>query len=387
MAPDPQDPGRRICPDCQRPEVRCLCRHLRGVPQVDNHTEVVILQHPRERHHPLGTAPLLRLGLRRVRLEVAWDMRARPALPPGAALLYPTATATPLESLAPEQRPPALLLLDGTWKHARKLLQHNPWLEALPACHLTPAEPGRYRIRGEPDRSGLATVEAACQALALLEPDLVPALGRLMGAFDEMIDQQVEAISSQRAGARQRRRYPTPDPLHRRLERQLERVGLVHVEAVGADVVQVAAARPANDEAMDLLIQPPPGQPIDPEHLRMMGLQSELLRGVPGRQEVAARLAAFLGPAPLLSAWSARSLKLAQDLLGARCAPTGAVMLKAAYHNLGRGGGALEEIVAREGIAPPLPCGRGRAGRQLALALAVLRWIVTPASRWSTLGP
>ena len=64
---------RRFCLVCEKPESTCLCARIR---RLDNRTPIAILQHPRERAHPIGTARLARLGLSNVHVEVAWDANA-----------------------------------------------------------------------------------------------------------------------------------------------------------------------------------------------------------------------------------------------------------------------------------------------------------------------
>jgi DTW domain-containing protein YfiP len=51
---------RAICARCRRPESVCYCAHLVSLP---TRTRVLLLQHPRERHVPIGTARLAHLCL------------------------------------------------------------------------------------------------------------------------------------------------------------------------------------------------------------------------------------------------------------------------------------------------------------------------------------
>ena len=352
---------------------RCLCRHLAAFEPVRTRTEVVVLQHPRERHHPLGTAPLVRLGLANARLEVAWDMRGEVSLPQGAGLLYPGPEARDLEGLAVGERPPALLLLDGTWSQARKLYKRNPWMAELPAYRLTPAQPGQYRIRGEPDDHSLSTVEAAVQALCLLEPDKAGELAQIMGAFEQMIDEQVQIMETRSAGGRRKMHYPPARPLHATLLRERQRVVLAYVEMAQGQLIQVAGVRAETGESIDLLLRPE-GQAIEPWIIEHMGLDAAELAMAPGAEEARQRWLDFVGPGPLLTAWNQRSLDLTRRLAGVPPGPE-TVLLKAAYCNLSRGGGALESVVAREELEVPRLAVQGRAGDRLAQALAVLRYL------------
>ena len=50
------------CYECHKPRGLCVCGNI---PRVDNRTSILVLQHPRERLHPIGTARFVRLGLAR----------------------------------------------------------------------------------------------------------------------------------------------------------------------------------------------------------------------------------------------------------------------------------------------------------------------------------
>ena len=82
---------RAVCYRCDKPESMCVCA---SVPRVANRTGVLVIQHPRERAHAIGTARFAKLGLENARVEVAWHADQfesdRPAyVPERAALLYP----------------------------------------------------------------------------------------------------------------------------------------------------------------------------------------------------------------------------------------------------------------------------------------------------------
>ncbi len=72
--------------------------------------------------------------------------------PPGyqARLLFPADDAQPLQAYAPGAQPLLLVVPDGTWRKARKLLHLNPLLAALPRVTLAEAAVSRYRLRKAP---------------------------------------------------------------------------------------------------------------------------------------------------------------------------------------------------------------------------------------------
>src|SRR5690606_25006646 len=90
---------------------------------------------------------------------------------------------------------PALLIVpDGTWRKARKILHANPILNALPRLCLPPGEASRYRVRKTDVPAAVSTIEAIARTLAVLEPqqDFSP----MLKPFDALIDQQIAAMGA-----------------------------------------------------------------------------------------------------------------------------------------------------------------------------------------------
>ena len=188
--------SRVHCARCLRPENHCLCTLI---PHLDSRTRVLILQHPSEVNHALNTARFAALGLSNAKLRVGevFDDLNLLLNPPGyqARLLFPADDAQPLMaySTVMEASDPLLLVVpDGTWKKARKLLHLNPLLAALPRVTLAQAAPSRYRLRKAPGPGALSTVEAIVQALQTLEaPQTFEALLR---PFEALIEGQIAAM-------------------------------------------------------------------------------------------------------------------------------------------------------------------------------------------------
>jgi tRNA-uridine aminocarboxypropyltransferase len=177
--------------------VACVCA---SIERVANRTGVIILQHPHERFHPIGSARIASLGLTSVRVEPCAPWRvADLEIPPRAALLYPSADARDLAELATEELPRHLVVIDGTWFNAKKIYDAHASLRALSCLRISPREPTRYRIRRQPRRHCLATLEAIICALRLLEPE-TRGLDRLLDSFAAMIDRQAAYTPSASPG-------------------------------------------------------------------------------------------------------------------------------------------------------------------------------------------
>jgi hypothetical protein len=371
------DAHRNACWRCLRPASACVCALFGGRAPVDNRTEIVILQHPRERRHALGTVRIARLGLARVRCQVVhqrWGgLATSVGLPAGSGLLYPHPAAQPLAALPRSDRPTALVVLDGTWANARRLYLANPWLARLPHYQLFPTTPSQYRIRRQDQEGHLATIEAIVEALRLIEPETA-GLDGLLDVFRAMIDAQLQAHASGPHG-RVRRRYRTPHPVPHALCDAGARLLLAYGESTprrdGARrLVQWTTLRPSTGECFERLLRPAAGEELNPAHLSHMALRlDDLAQGVDA-DELQRAWHAFAGPRPLLAAWNQGTVDLHREHLALEAEP---VVLKAAYCNLHHAAcGTLEQVVAREALhVAPVPVS-GRSAWRLGRARAVL---------------
>ncbi|TBU95416.1 tRNA-uridine aminocarboxypropyltransferase [Phytopseudomonas dryadis] len=181
------------CSRCHRPDNHCLCALI---PDLPSSTRILLLQHPSEVGHALNTAGLAALGLRNAQLQVGevFDELPQWLAQPGyrPCLLFPGERAQPLQELDGDARPLLLVVPDGTWRKARKLLHLNPALAALPRVTLADARPSRYRLRKAPMAGALSTLEAIVAALEILEaPRRYEAL---LKPFDALIEGQIAAM-------------------------------------------------------------------------------------------------------------------------------------------------------------------------------------------------
>ncbi|PYY85444.1 DTW domain-containing protein [Pseudomonas sp. TKO26] len=185
--------SRARCERCLRPEGHCLCPLI---PRLPSRTRVLLLQHPSEVNHALNTARLAALGLSNAELVVGEVFEDLPALlaQPGyrACLLFPADDAQPLQAYAETDEPLLLVVPDGTWRKARKLLHLNPLLAALPRVTLAAATPSRYRLRKAPGPGALSTLEAIVQALQVLEAPT--SFEPLLRPFEALIEGQIAAM-------------------------------------------------------------------------------------------------------------------------------------------------------------------------------------------------
>jgi DTW domain-containing protein YfiP len=206
----PEAPGSATeCADCRKATALCVCD---GIVPIENKVAVLILQHPQEQDGVLGTARLAALHFRDavMKIGLSWPslskILGRTADPHRWAVLY--LGSAKAAQLAPEREIvfvnrkgeperdqdvlmrdiEGIVLLDGTWSQAKALWWRNAWMLKCRRVVLGPRRPSRYgRLRREPRRDGLSTIEAAGMLLSRLErrPDIEETL---VASFERMLD-------------------------------------------------------------------------------------------------------------------------------------------------------------------------------------------------------
>lgn len=165
---------RVLCDNCQYPIKTCLCEFLTPV---THQTQLVVLQHPSEVNQAKNTVRLLSKLSDNLKIfigENEQDFEQVKALLQNeeaqTLVLFPSDQAKPLASPNKHSDPPTqLILIDGTWKKAKKIIALNPWLMSFPQVKLADNTTSAYGIRQTKVSGGLSTIEAAALALKALE--------------------------------------------------------------------------------------------------------------------------------------------------------------------------------------------------------------------------
>ena len=226
LAPRPAIPAAIMdgpaCATCGKPEALCVCD---AVTPIANRIELLVLQHPQEQDKTLGTARVavshfanatFRVGLSWPSLQAALDREADPkrwavvymgaaddeAVQPavqnsGQGLVLLDRNSRPFEYQKSAYRElEGIVLFDGTWSQAKTLWWRNAWVLKCPRLLLHPAQPSLYgKLRKEPRKEGLSTLEAAAFAISRLEgkPQIETAM---LSTFRRMLQRYRDALQS-----------------------------------------------------------------------------------------------------------------------------------------------------------------------------------------------
>jgi DTW domain-containing protein YfiP len=383
---------RVVCRRCRRPARVCYCASL---PTLETRTKVVILQHPRERDMPIGTARMASLCLPHAELHVGirWAEHAAlaaaladPARPP--ILLYPGPDAKDVLR-EPPAGPVTLIMVDGTWSQAKSVVRDNPILQALPRYAFAAPEPSQYRIRREPSEEYTSTIEALMHVLGVLEgaPERFRALlTPLRTMVDNQLACQKEAPPQARRALRRRGprtpRQQLPPALFRELVHGADLVCVAaeanswpyraREESEVGELVHWVAHRLGSGERFESFARP--SRELSPSTLFHTGLEESQVAHARPVEEVVAAFDAFLRPGDQVCTWGTHAAGLYTSAGGAL--PGDTIDLRAiARREARRKIGCLESFAGSIGVAgaAEAPLGSGRAGRRLAMMVDIVR--------------
>jgi DTW domain-containing protein YfiP len=366
-----------VCPGA------CVCDRITVLP---TRTRILLLQHPRERRVAIGTARMAALALPSSQLRIGIDFAEDPevlatlARSPSTYVLFPGPGAASVEQL-PRDRAVTLIVLDGTWWQAKKLLKLNPAIAALPRVAFKPGKPSAYLIRRQPADFCVSTIEALAEALNAIEPE-GGGFGRLLDPFHAMVERQrwfqTEVHSSRhhsdrRVGASQR------NSLAARLAASWPRLVCVHGEANAwprhhparkvPETVHWVAHRPATAETFEAVTAPRQVLAKDtPEHIE---LSRERLRAGGTVQQWHDAWTDFSKPDDILVMWGTYY----RDLAAADGLPLAVPSMNLrdeASRSLRRRFGTVEASLSTLGAKPTPLALSGRGGRRLAALVGAL---------------
>jgi len=163
------------CPDCLLHADLCICKL---VEPIETKTRLVLLIHFIEERKSTNTGKLATVVLNnsecRIRGKLNEPVNLEGIVDPRreTLVLFPYEDATDLtpDYIARIQKPVTLVVPDGTWRQAWKIVPNEPALAALPRVKLSMnGPPTRYQLRHEHRADGLATFEAIARAIGLFE--------------------------------------------------------------------------------------------------------------------------------------------------------------------------------------------------------------------------
>jgi len=163
------------CNKCGLPKITCICDKAL---KIETNAKIWILSTEKEFYRPSNTARLLKLINPNSTEIFLWERTKKPdqLIENVNDEKYETYVLFPVEDEEAQCKKveyentgkiPAFILIDGTWKEARRILRKSDYLNKLPRISLEPSFKSQYDLRRGAAEGNLCTIEAAVEVLKI----------------------------------------------------------------------------------------------------------------------------------------------------------------------------------------------------------------------------
>lgn len=166
------------CDGCLLPKADCLCAHT---PAPSARSAVLLLMYTGECYKPSNTGRLI-ADVAAESYAFVWDrtqpdpallqLLQREDLAPVVVFPHEYASTERCISTIPQElqagsKKPLFIMLDGTWREAKKMFSKSPYLDVFPVLGINPAVASGYKLREAAHLHQLCTAEVGIEVLKL----------------------------------------------------------------------------------------------------------------------------------------------------------------------------------------------------------------------------
>lgn len=214
---------RTNCYTCLRPEVACLCHSIRSF---ETKAQFIFLMHPKEmKKEKAATGRLTHLCLKNSMILDGINFTDNQKLNQiiqdehnFVVVLYPGKLARNLskgEFFHAETcgKNLVIIVIDGTWATAKKMMKQSENLHTLPRICFTPEKPSEFLIKQQPNELCLSTIESVHLLIQNLKKmNLENCVGEdvMLDLFRQMRDFQLECARDPNRQGYRRGMYKLP---------------------------------------------------------------------------------------------------------------------------------------------------------------------------------
>ena len=215
--------SRVTCYRCLRPHSACLCEHIKALP---THAQFIFLMHPKElKKEKAATGRLTHLCLTNSKIIDGINFTLHPKLNKliedennFVVVLYPGDQAKNLSRgefyhSEIKNKKLVIIVIDGTWATAKKMMKQSKNLHSLPRICFTPEKPSEFLIKQQPHELCLSTIESVhllIQNLKILKLENCEGEDVLLEIFRKMRDFQLKCASDPEVTGYRRSAYKLP---------------------------------------------------------------------------------------------------------------------------------------------------------------------------------
>ncbi|WP_337878583.1 tRNA-uridine aminocarboxypropyltransferase [Rheinheimera sp.] len=162
------------CEQCLLPVPDCICALK---PSASARSAFLFLMYTGEAYKPSNTGRLI-ADIAERNFAFVWDrtqpdpallaLLKQPCYQP--IIVFPQQYAAPercIDSVETGDKIPLFVMLDGTWREAKKMFRSSPYLDGFPVLGIQPEQASSYQLREAAHEHQLCTAEVAVEVLKL----------------------------------------------------------------------------------------------------------------------------------------------------------------------------------------------------------------------------
>lgn len=198
--------NREKCYQCYRPKKSCMCEYIQKIP---TNTKFVILMHPKEfKKTKNNTGRFTHQSLPNSKIYRGIDFNNHQVINNiinnknnCCYVLYPHVNSIKLnnQTIQKENKNNVIFIIDSTWSCSHKILAISKNLSALPKISFEHNKSSAYKIKTQPNKYCLSTIESTLCVLELLNKHKIENihqsfLDTFLKPFQHMVKYQINCL-------------------------------------------------------------------------------------------------------------------------------------------------------------------------------------------------
>jgi DTW domain-containing protein YfiP len=197
---------REKCYDCYRPKISCMCQYIQ---KVETNTKFIIIMHPKEfKKTKNNTGRFTHQSLANSKIYIGIDFNHNDEINSiinnennSCYVLYPDQNSIKLnhQTIQKENKKNVIFIIDSTWPCSNKILAVSQNISVLPKVSFEHNKVSAYKIKTQPNKYCLSTIESTLCVLELLNTHKIEnisqnTLDNFLLPFEKMVEYQINCV-------------------------------------------------------------------------------------------------------------------------------------------------------------------------------------------------
>ena len=197
---------REKCYQCYRPKKSCMCKYIQ---KIETNTRFIIIMHPKEfKKTKNNTGRFTHQSLPNSKIYIGIDFNHDEEINKiindtnnSCYVLYPHENSIKLnhQTIQKENKKNVIFIIDSTWPCSNKILSVSENINALPKISFEHNKSSAYKIKTQPNKYCLSTIESTLCVLELLNTHAIEniptnSLDNFLKPFEKMVEYQIGCV-------------------------------------------------------------------------------------------------------------------------------------------------------------------------------------------------